>query len=233
MISLPNIRLYFLQNILFREYLFLAGGRAPAKFWLQKTAAGRTIYCIDHGADSCHSLNLIPAVFVGDCDSVQDDTREWLKRLPVKMHQFPSDKDKTDTQLAFDLLENKKEAFIILSGAFGGRLDHLFSVLYSFVNANVCGCIADDHEFIFILRKDEQITLDLEIPPKSISLLPLSPECEGVSLTGVHWPLHNAALNQNNLYAISNRLSPDGHRISAANKTGILALYLCWNEPTA
>ncbi len=233
MISLPNIRLYFLQDISFSEYLFLAGGRAPSESWLQKTAAGRAIYCVDHGADSCHSLNLIPNVFVGDCDSVHDDTREWLKRLPVRIHKFPSDKDKTDAQLAFDLLEDKKDAFIILSGAFGGRLDHLFSLLYSFENANVCGCIADDHEFIFILRKDEQITLDLEIVPKSISLLPLSPKCEGVSLTGVHWPLHNVSLTQNNPYAISNRLSPGEHKISAANKTGILALYICWNEPAA
>ena len=124
-ISLPNIRLYFPREKFSKEYLLIAGGRPPAVSWLQDAAADRVVYCIDHGADVCRAANLTPSFFIGDCDSVSADTLQWIRSLNVDFIQFPTEKDKTDTQLALDRFKNEQDIFVIMTGGFGGRFDHL------------------------------------------------------------------------------------------------------------
>ena len=230
-ISLPNIRLYFPREKFSKEYLLIAGGRPPAVSWLQDAAADRVVYCIDHGADVCRAANLTPLFFIGDCDSVSADTLQWIRSLNVDFIQFPTEKDKTDTQLTLDRFRKEQDIFVIMTGGFGGRFDHLFSLLHSFAGTPIHGCIADDLEFLLILRDEETAELELQTAPKSVSLLPLSPQCTGVHLNGVHWPLRNAVLSQSNPYAISNRLEASDNRIAIRNQTGILAVYLCWQSP--
>ena len=229
-ISLPNIRLDFSKKIFREEYLLVAGGRAPSSAWLQAAAVGRTLYCIDHGADACRSASLTPSLYIGDGDSTSADTRDWIEKSDVETKRFPVEKDKTDTQLALDLLQEKNEAFIVLAGGFGGRFDHAFSLLYAFAGTNLHGCIADDHEFLLFLRDEDAVTLQLAEKPKSISLLPLSSVCTDVTIDGVYWPLNGAALRQNEPYAISNRLSSHDNCVTVKNGNGTLALYLCLDE---
>ena len=229
-ISLPNIRLDFSQKIFREDFLLVAGGRAPSSAWLQAAASGRTLYCIDHGADACRSANLTPSLYIGDGDSISADTWDWIKKSNIETKMFPIEKDKTDSQLALDLLTEKKEAFIVLSGGFGGRFDHAFSLLYAFAGTNLHGCIADDYEFLLFLRDEDTVTLQLTETPKSISLLPLSSFCNDVTIDSVYWPLTGATLRQNEPYAISNRLSSRDNSVTVKNGSGTLALYLCRDE---
>ncbi len=229
-ISLPNIRLEFSKKIFREEYLLVAGGRAPSSAWLQAAASGRTLYCIDHGADACRAAKLTPSLYIGDGDSISADTWDWIEKSHIETKRFPVEKDKTDSQLALNLLTKKTEAFIVLSGGFGGRFDHAFSLLYAFAGTNLHGCLADDREFLLILRSEDTVTLQLAETPKSISLLPLSSVCSSVTIDGVHWPLTGATLRQNEPYAVSNRLSSPDHCVTVKNGSGTLALYLCWDE---
>lgn len=228
-ISLPNLRLYFQQDVLSQEYLLVSGGRAPDESWLRASAAGRMVCCVDHGADVCHAAKLSPLFFVGDGDSMKAETQSWLRSVGTEFRMFPTEKDETDTQLALAFLAERKASFIVLSGGFGGRFDHLFSLLYSFVGSGIYGCIADEREFLFVLRDGESVKVETDIIPKSVSLLPLSSQCAGVSLNGVHWPLSDALLRQENPYAVSNRMSSE-RRVAVTNGKGILGVYLCWNE---
>ena len=228
-ISLPNLRLYFQHEILSQEYLLVSGGRAPEQSWLRESAVGRTVCCVDHGADACRAANLPPSFFVGDGDSVTEDTQRWLRSIGAECRRFPPEKDETDTQLALAFLAERKASFIVLSGGFGGRFDHLFSLLYSFIGSKLYGCMADEHEFLFLLRDGESVEIETDIVPQSVSLLPLSPQCVGVSLNGVHWPLSEAVLRQEHPYAVSNRMA-SGRRIAVTNGKGNLGIYLCWKE---
>ena len=229
-ISLPNIKIDLTQNDFSGEYLLVAGGRAPSSAWLKAASANRRLYAIDSGADACRAAGLVPELFIGDGDSAKRDTLSWIEDSHVACKRFPPEKDKTDTQLALEMVAKNRSPFVILTGGFGKRFDHAFSLLYSFVGAGLCGCLADDHEFLFVLREDDGIVLETLSTPKSISLLPLTPECRGVSIDGVHWPLADAILRQDKPYAISNRLAPSANRITAENKTGVLGIYLCWDE---
>lgn len=229
-ISLPNVRLNFPKKNFRQEFLLVAGGRPPSSSWLRDAASGRTLFCIDRGADICHAAEILPSLYISDDDSVNPDTLEWITNSQVKSKRFPTDKDKTDTQLALELLTEKQDAFVVLSGGFGGRFDHAFSLVYAFAGTNLPGCLADDHELLLFLRAEDDVTLHVSFIPKSVSLLPLSPVCDGISIEGVHWPLSDAILRQDNPYAVSNRLSSPNHSITVKNGNGLLAIYLCWDE---
>ncbi len=229
-ISLPNIRLDFSKKSFREEYLLVAGGRTPEASWLHEAVGERILFSIDRGADACHSAGILPSLHIGDNDSVSPDTLEWIHNSHIETQRFPTEKDKTDTQLALDLVTEKQAAFVILSGGFGGRFDHAFSLLYALVGTNLHGCIADDHEFLLVLQDGDAVTLHLSSVPKSVSLLPLSPVCSGVGIDGVHWPLKNTTLRQSEPYTVSNRLSSPVHCIAGKNVKVILALYLCWDE---
>ncbi len=230
-ISLPGLQLYFDKSIITKEYLLVSGGRPPSPSWLKTMAVGRTVYCIDHGADICHIANIVPSVFIGDCDSVSENAKEWLYSIGTDMNLYDTEKDETDTQLALRHLNNTPEIFTVLTGGFGGRFDHMFSLLYSFVGSHVNGCIADEREFLFFLKEEDAVEMEITLIPHSISLLPLTPVCTGVDITGAVWPLHDAVLHQLNPYAISNRLEEGKNHIRIKNGTGILAVYLCWIAP--
>lgn len=229
-ISLPSLQLYFPHEMATKEYLLVAGGRPPSVSWLKDAAVNRTLCCIDHGADICRVADLVPSLFIGDGDSTNKDTLQWLQSLDTEIKLFSPEKDKTDTQLMLERFAGKKDAFVTLSGGFGGRFDHLFSLLYSFVGTNVRGCLADEQEFLFLLRGGESVELETNAVPQSVSLLTLSSQCTGVNISGVHWPLSDAVLRQEQPYAISNRLASPEQHIMVKNGSGILAVYLCWNE---
>lgn len=229
-ISLPNVRLNFLKKFFREEFLLVAGGRAPSPSWLHSAASERTLFCIDKGADACRAAKALPSLYVGDDDSASHDALEWIKNSGIASKRFPAEKDKTDTQLALDLLAEKQDAFVVLSGGFGGRFDHAFSLAFAFAGTKLSGCLADEHEFLLFLRDEDDVALHVSSIPKSVSLLPFSPVCDGVSIDGVHWPLSGATLRQDNPYAVSNRLSSPDRSIAVKNGRGILGIYLCWDE---
>lgn len=211
-----------------KQYLLVAGGRQPAEEWLGEMAHNKTLWAIDRGLDSYKKINLLPHQLIGDGDSAQQASWIWAAEHNVPIANFPVKKDFTDTQLALDMLKDE-DAFIILTGALGGRFDHAFSTIFSFAHSGLKGCIADEQEAIFFLRGDDSCTLKFKHKnPKAISLLPMTEVVKNVSIDGVYWPLEQTDLYQNYPYAISNETISDSIHISTLQ--GILAIYICWKE---
>lgn len=216
------------------KILLIAGGRSPATVWLQKIAAGRIVYCADHGLDSCLHAGVKPNYILGDGDSANSANWSWAKSAGIPFAQFPTDKDLTDTQLALRLIaEHYPHAEIILTGAWGGRFDHLFSSVFSLsrmADKDVNLCVADEKETLIYLKNADVSFKCMEIP-LSISLLPLSNTCSGVSINGVKWPLDEVTLLQDNPYAVSNVLhSANEFAVKVKVKEGLLGVYFCWQD---
>ena len=66
LISLPQIELMFDAPLPALQYLLIAGGRAPAPHWLQRTKQGRSLWAVDHGIDICRQCNILPERLLGD-----------------------------------------------------------------------------------------------------------------------------------------------------------------------
>ena len=181
------------------------GGRAPSPEFLASLSRGCELWAVDRGVEACRAAGIAPAVLVGDRDSGSAEGWRWAAERGAATREYQSDKDLTDFQLALEIFADEhknSEKNIILTGALGGRFDHLWSLTLSFLNMTRAGVpfgMMDDRD------------------------------CSGVNLSGVHWPLTGAELRCDVPYAVSNRVEGEG-RVEASCASGTLGLYWTWND---
>ena len=224
-IALPQLTIYG-ENYTDTPWLLITGGRAPDASWLSKLPPTEKTYAADHGLDTCHRQNIIPDYILGDGDSAAPATWNWGKSLGVPVEEFPTAKDLTDTQLALTKME--KAPAIIITGAFGGRFDHLYSLMFSCASQQIPCILSDEQETLAFAKSGEEMTFHFKQHPHAISLLPFTATCTGVNIHNVRWPLNNAVLTQNFPNAVSNELLPDQTKLTVSIKQGILGIYCHW-----
>ena len=209
--------------------LFVTGGRAPDIDWLAEVAGGRKIFCVDRGIEICRACGLVPEILIGDFDSANQTSVEWARTKKIPVEQYPVDKDLTDTQLALNrVAEIFGEHVAILTGCFGGRVDHLYSTIFTCAASERKIFLADEREIIFFVTGGEIFDVTFRQKPLALSLLPVTEICTGVTIKNVRWELDGATLTQNFPNAISNRVT--GEKISVGVESGKLAIYLCFAE---
>ncbi|MDD7055577.1 MAG: thiamine diphosphokinase, partial [Selenomonadaceae bacterium] len=150
----------------------------------------------------------------------------------VPIDKYQREKDDTDTQLALRTASEAAhgQATLLLTGAFGGRFDHAYSTIFSASRAQVPVVLADEKEACCFLHAGESLRITCKQHPKAFSLLPLTDAVTGVTLQGAHWPLADATLTQACPNAISNELESADNALSLSIRSGILAVYCCWQE---
>lgn len=231
--SLPQCKITFVESANEEEQLCLAlaGGREPVGSWLKALRAAYSdaaIYCADKGLAYCLQNSIIPSYVFGDADSAGQKLFTEAEALGVKVSIYPAEKNDTDLQL---MLSKLPSCDLIISGVFGGRLDHLYSNIFSLLAMQDKQLrhivLADDKEVLILLQPEDEVKLEFAEPYKSsveaISLLPLTEQAE-VTLTGVHWPLKDAVLELKRPYAISNVLE-NGTEITCSCAQGKIGLY--------
>ena len=209
--------------------LFVTGGRAPDIDWLVEVADGRKIFCVDRGIEICRACGLVPEILIGDFDSANQTSVEWARTKKIPVERYPVDKDLTDTQLALNrATEIFGEHVAILTGCFGGRVDHLYSTIFTCAAFERKIFLADEREIIFFVSGGETVDVTFRQKPLALSLLPMTEICTGVTIKNVRWELDGATLTQSFPNAISNRVESD--KISIGVERGNLAIYLCFTE---
>ena len=221
-LNLPQLEIFYPAQIR-REILFVAGGRRPDEKYFVELARSREIFAVDKGIEICRDLNILPKILIGDFDSAKSSAVDWALENKIPIERHPVDKDLTDTQLALELAEKNSASYIILTGIFGGRFDHLFSNVFTCAASTIKTCLADEREIIFFVRGGESVNVKFFVRPKNLSLLPITATCEGVTINNVHWQLDGATLKQNFPNAVSNRVESDEIKINLDK--GTLAVY--------
>lgn len=205
----------------------MGGGRAPNGDWLRKIVGERKIFCIDSGIEICRACDIVPDFLLGDFDSATPDSVDWAAKKKIPLEKYPVDKDFTDTQLALHRAAKIfGEHVAILTGCFGGRLDHLFGTLFTCATNERKIFLADEREIVLFVKNGEAVDINFRQIPAAVSLLPISRVCGGVSTKNLHWELYGDTLTQNFPNAISNRV--DSEKISVSVRHGILAIYACF-----
>jgi thiamine pyrophosphokinase len=216
-----------------KDYILIAGGRAPDPFWLRAAAAGRAVVCADRGASYCREAGLVPEAAIGDADSAGDDW-QWAGGQGARILRYPADKDKTDLELALIYLKKQKDCgSLVVAGVFGGRLDHAYSALFT-LSTHERGLTAplvaaDRWEALVFAGRAEKITLRFLERPQIISLLPLTGTLRA-DLYGCHWELTGGLLRQSRPSAISNRLLEGEMSLHFSAAAGRAAIYCCFAE---
>jgi thiamine pyrophosphokinase len=194
--------------------LILAAGDPPSRAWLDATwpgwADGLTlVITADGGAQHASGLDLTIDVWVGDGDSVEQDTLAGLEASGVTIVRASTAKDETDTELAIRwALDHGAEAVILLGMTGGPRLDHELANLALLAMprlATVPTTIYTDRARIRLLREDgaRWLALDGQVGDL-VSLLPLGATVEGVRTTGLRYPLRDEPLPLGTPRGVSN-----------------------------
>lgn len=205
------------------EGLVVAGGNSLNSERLKKICSNADIVvAADSGIKHLIDSGCLVDYLVGDMDSIE-------KNLPVnelfpgiEVFKYPIGKDKTDTELATDLLVEKGCKKITIIGGTGNRLDHTLANIYllrSLYLKNIdCKIIDDNNEIVYL--KEESII----IKEKKYfhSIIPLSLEGIKVTLEGFHYPLLNTIIKCGSSLGISNYIEADKARIIKHSGEGLL-----------
>ena len=177
----------------------------------------------DHGAWFLVRNGRVPDLAIGDFDSVSREQFRLIAEASREMEACdPVDKDYTDTELAVERALAASPAAITLLGVLGTRFDHSLANVHLLVKCARRGVpcrIVDAHNELALALPDRPLTVE-KSRYANVSLLPLTPEVTGITLTGFQYPLTAATLTMGQSLGISNVLN--GAAGTVATRSGLL-----------
>ncbi len=165
-----------------------------------------TIICADGGTRHALALGITPHTIIGDLDSLPTETVAEMRVLGVEIIEHPPKKNETDLELALSLAVERGATEILLLSMLGGRLDqHLANIMLLTRPewAHVRLQLAEGTQQAWLLRGKDSLTLHSNIGD-TFSIVTLSPQISGVTLSGTEWTLENATIGAGSTRTISN-----------------------------
>ncbi len=188
-----------------KAILVLGGEMTDPDFYSRLIEEHELIVGADHGCDLLRALGIIPNVVVGDFDSISTETMRWLLSHSVDCKPYPTNKGKTDGELALKTALVSGARDITITAAWGGRLDHALGNLFLLRLARrqgvACRLVEAQWEVVLI---DSDFKLSGS-PGETVSLIPLD-RCEGVTLRGFAYDAEALTLEPGDTRGLSNLL---------------------------
>ena len=178
---------------------------------------------VDGGTKHCLAAGLTPHLVVGDMDSLVNEQFEKLTQDGVRMDIHPIAKDKTDLELAMDLVVEEGVSEVLLVGIWGGRLDQSLAnlLLLGRYAAHLRIRFTDGQEHGAVLAGQDVLAIE-GAQGGVCSLVPVSGLVDRVSISGMRYPLHNALIHQGDTLGVSNHIT--NPRASVSIGHGILVV---------
>lgn len=148
---------------------------------------------------------MIPDYILGDFDSIDKKVLEKYKTQKIKINELKPEKDFTDTEEAINLAIKLKSSEIVIIGAIGTRIDHVLAninVLKIALDNNIKAKIINEHNEIELINNE--LIIEKNNLYKYISIMPLTTQVEGITITGMKYPLENYTLTIGNSLGVSN-----------------------------
>lgn len=202
---------FLLEGEFLLTYILYAGGplnHVPLLEDIKEEYPLAKFVGVDRGVLVLMENGIVPTHAIGDFDSITNEELEWIRKKSVELDVFPKQKDQTDMELALTWVLKRNPEEIILVGATGGRLDHLFinaQLLLKGLKTNIPVSILDRWNKMSLREKG---TYKLTKGAYTyVSLIPFTPFVEGLSLTGFKYPLEKQTLMQGSSLCISNEIT--------------------------
>jgi thiamine pyrophosphokinase len=180
---------------------------------------GDCVIAADAGYRACLRERIVPELLIGDFDSMPAPADfDRIRRLPVE-------KDDTDTLAAVKAgLELGCTDFHIYGGTGGKRLDHTLANLQTLLflrRRGARGRLYDD-DFCWTVLENESLTVEKTVEWGLLSVFCMGDRAEGVTATGVQYPLRDGVLTPDRPLGVSNHILADRAEISV--RRGALAV---------
>lgn len=200
------------------DALILADGESPARrdldlAWPGWDAEIGLVVAADGGARHAAPLEVVIDAWVGDGDSLDAAGMAALLEGGVPMEQASSHKDESDTELAVRAaLRHGATGVLIVGGLGGTRIDHALANIGLLAMPELAGrsaALLDARSRITLVRAPgadgAPVRRDLAGRTGDIvSLLPLGPGVEGVTTSGLAYPLLDEPLPEGPARGLSN-----------------------------
>lgn len=168
------------------------------------------VVAADGGARIASALGLAIDLWIGDGDSLAATDREMLEVAGVSMELVPEEKDESDTELAVRAVVRRGATDVTILGALGGaRHDHALANVTLLAHRELVGLAArllDASARVSLLvgaTATERLDLEGRIGDL-LTLLPLGGDVDGVTVSGLAYPLSDGLLEAGSTRGLSN-----------------------------
>ncbi|MFD6442926.1 thiamine diphosphokinase [Peribacillus sp. NPDC060186] len=175
---------------------------------------------VDRGVWALLENDIEPEYVFGDFDSVSEDEYMSIHQRLEHINLYPSEKDETDLEIAFKWAVEQKPSEIHILGATGGRLDHFLGNIQLLQKESILPIHKEidmyivDKQNIFSVKTPGSYKVSALKDKKYMSLLPVTAEVTGITLSGFKYPLIDARLEIGSTLCISNELISDCGNVS-------------------
>ncbi|MCW5937090.1 MAG: thiamine diphosphokinase [Fimbriimonadaceae bacterium] len=194
----------------------LGGGETPEPMLRAWTESADVVYAADSGANRLIRMGFTPHV-IGDLDSFDPS----LHSPDIRVVQ-DGDQHRTDCDKLLDLAMAEGATALTLIEAEGDLLDHVMATLSSLGRSALRGRIVLRRAIAWKLAPGDQVAVPA-VPGGRVSLIPLVAST-GISLSGVRWPVEDAAMEPAGFLSISNEATAD--RVVASLGAGLAYLFV-------
>ncbi|MCO5187813.1 MAG: thiamine diphosphokinase [Anaerolineae bacterium] len=190
--------------------LVFANGQIDDVNWIRPYLDDVTaIIAADGGTSHLYRLDIRPNLVIGDLDSLDDVTQDWLTKEAVLLQQYPTAKDETDLELALLAAVRDYDAPLRIFGALGGRLDQQMANILLMAHPQLHGRdvrLVEQFQQAWLVT--DTTTVDGEVGD-TVSLIPLAGDVRVAETTGLSWELRDSVLAFGPARGVSNRLSAE------------------------
>lgn len=205
--------------------LVIAGGDPPDRGILDGAGDAELVVAADCGLRVARTHGLSIDLVVGDLDSVSTGDVAWAEAEGAKILKVPSNKDFTDLELAIEQAAACELMHIVVVGIDGGRVDHELG--------NWAVLCAPRPQLLEIKTAGGTVTvlhgefinkIDLSGEPGEIvSIISRNGDAEGVTTTGLRWPLDEAVLSSSSSLGVSNEFTGTEATVAVQHGTVMVA----------
>ena len=194
---------------------------------------GDLCIAVDGGYLYCKMLGLEPDFVVGDMDSLEEEVQKEVAKLelchPEQVIRLKPEKDDTDTLAALRLGLAQGYREFCIYGATGGRIEHTIANIQCLAflkNQGAKGYLLEATNMLTVIQ-DETVGFQPSMEGY-LSLFALGERAEGVTITGMKYPLEKAVITHDFPIGISNEFI--GQTAQVTVEKGMLLVVVSWPE---
>ena len=196
-----------------KRCVIISGGELDEELTLSvlKQQKDRCVIGVDKGVEFLYYHQIMPDYIVGDFDSTREKIKDYYKNeTNVPIREYNPVKDASETEIAIRIAMTLGAKEMIILGATGSRIDHLWANIQSLsipFKAGVDAKIMDRQNLISIIGEGETHLRRSEAYGTYFSVFPMGDEIFGFNIKGAKYPLRNHTLKPCNSLCVSNEIA--------------------------
>ncbi len=189
--------------------LIFANGELPDPDQARRLArAADLVIAADGGGRHCLKLGITPWLVIGDFNSLDDAELGRLESVGAHLSAHPPAKDETDLELALHAALETGAQEVTILGALGARWDMSLANILLLAHPAFQALrieLVSGPQRVLLASPDRPLAIEGR-PGDTISLIPVGGDAEGVSTSGLEYPLRNERLDFGLARGVSNVL---------------------------